>query len=589
MSETAVQSQAQGALMRRIDSLLQPLRSENSAAFALAVIAFAAFGAFVLYEVLPDTFSVPQPMPGVSVHEIRASLAAAAFIVALWILRPIPPAVTALLPIVLFPVLGIDSAEAVLSAYSSKYLITAGCCFVLGAAMHRTGLDLRAALNLTFVLGPVKSNVVRGVFVLSAFLSMWLPCAPLAILLCPVLLCMVRLARKFAYAAHHDDLMEMQFVLYCAAASGITIGALCMIVGSHINLAFAEYLHAVQGIRVSQVTWFFLGMPILLLSTVFASYVLTHVFARGILKHPLISDDVLEAEFRRLGPVTQDERTVGAILGGTVLLWILSTVVRASLADSLLLANFNVLTISVAAVGLIFTLSAGRERSRQLVRTAEIAACPWRVLFYIGGAVALGHAVLSSGAVVYLGSFLRPLLETESLWGLIAACLLIWLAANVFPNVAIHTMLPPLFATVFTSFTEYTEDAAIAMVLVGSATLVLPISSTSNVILFSAGFVPLGKFIRAGLTISAVVVPLLIGTPLLLGDFIKVYHPAEPHLHTLYGLPEQAGPEKHPEPEDTVIRDDTAATFPLPWHTKASETPAKPAAEEIPPVPETEE
>jgi len=107
-------------------------------------------------------------------------------------------------------------------------------------------------------------------------------------------------------------------------------------------------------------------------------------------------------------------------------------------------------------------------------------------------------------------------------------------------------MLPPLFATIFTSFTEYTEDAAIAMVLVGSATLVLPISSTSNVILFSAGFVPLGKFIRAGLTISAVVVPLLIGTPLLLGDFIKVYHPAEPHLHTLYGLPEKAEPENAP-------------------------------------------
>jgi di/tricarboxylate transporter len=281
---------------------------------------------------------------------------------------------------------------------------------------------------------------------------------------------------------------------------------------------------------------------------------------------------------------------VGAIIGGTVLLWILSTVLRASLADSLFLANFNVLTVSVAAVFLIFTVSAGRERSRQLVRTPELAACPWRVLFYIGGAVALGQAMLSSGAVVYLASFLRPLLETESLWGLIAACLLVWFAANVFPNVAIHTFLPLFFSTIFTTFTEYTEDAAIAMVLVGSATLVLPISSTSNVILFSAGFVPIGKFIRVGLTMSLVVVPLVIGTPLLLGDLIKVYHPAEPHVHTLYGRPEQAEPEKPAEiQEDSAIRDDTAAKFPLPWHTKPADKPAKHEEDDILLLPDAEE
>lgn len=570
MSETAVQSQAQGALMRRIDSLLQPLRSENSAAFALAVIAFAAFGAFVLYEVLPDTFSVPQPMPGVSVHEIRASLAAAAFIVALWILRPIPPAVTALLPIVLFPVLGIDSAEAVLSAYSSKYLITAGCCFVLGAAMHRTGLDLRAALNLTFVLGPVKSNVVRGVFVLSAFLSMWLPCAPLAILLCPVLLSMARLARKFGYAAHHGDVRDMQFVVFCAAACGITIGQICMVTGSHINLAFADYLLRTHGIRVSQVTWLFLGLPVLLISSFWVCRILTHVFARGILKSPLISDDVLEDEITRLGPVSSSERTVLFIVAATAALWCLCLVLPVCFADSLIAHRFNVMTVSLSAVFLLFFLGTGKDEKAKLVTALDLKSCPWRILFYIGCAFALGHALLSSGSVDYLSAMLSPLFDKQSFLGLISACLIVWLLANIFPNLTMHMLLPVFLTALFPVFSEYTEDAALAMVLVLSCPLLLPIASASNMVLFAAGFVPLGRFFKVGLAVSAVVIPTLIALPLLLGDLIKVYHPTESHLEMLSGRPESSA-EAADSPADPAIQDNTADKFPLPWHTKAPE------------------
>lgn len=556
---------------KKFDWLISQWQSRSSLELALAETAFAAFLAAWLYAALPESYVSGRGLAVVSTDTIRMTLSAAAFIVTLWLLRPVPVSVTSLLPLLLFPLLGIEPLQKVLPAYSSEFVVTAGCCFVLGAALHRARLDLRAALALIFIFGPVKSNVVRGVFGISAFLSMWLPSAPLAILLCPVLLCMARLARKFAYAAHHDDVRDMQFVLFCAAACGITIGQICMVTGSHINLAFADHLLRTHGIRVSQVTWLFLGLPVLLISSFWACRILTHVFARGILKSPLISDDVLEDEIRRLGPVSSSERTVFVITALTVALWCLCIVLRICFADSLIAHRFNVMSVSLAAVFLLFFLGTGKDESARLVTARDLKSCPWRLLFYMGCAFALGHALLSSGTVDYLAAMLSPLLEKESLFGLILACLIVWLAANIFPNLTMHMLLPVFLTALFPAFSEYTEDAALAIVLVLSCPLLFPISSASNMVLFAAGFVPLRRFFKAGLAISAVTVPTLIALPLLLGDIIKVYHPTESHIEMLSGRPEAASAGAADSSACSAPQDDTADKFPLPWLTKAPE------------------
>jgi sodium-dependent dicarboxylate transporter 2/3/5 len=570
MTEYAEKLDDGRAQANKFDWLVSQWQSRSSLEFALAQTAVAAFLAAWLYMALPESYVSGRGLAVISTGTIRMTLSAAVFIAALWVMRPVPVAVTSLLPLVLFPVLGIEPLEKVLPAYSSEFLITAGCSFVLGAALHRARLDKRAALALIFIFGPVKSNVVRGVFVISAFLSMWLPSAPLAILLCPVLLSMARLARKFGYAAHHDDVRDMQFVVFCAAACGITIGQICMVTGSHINLAFADYLLRTHGIRVSQVTWLFLGLPVLLISSFWACRILTHVFARGILKSPLISDDVLEDEISRLGPVSSSERTVLFIVAATAALWCLCLVLRICFADSLIAHRFNVMTVSLSAVFLLFFLGTGKDEKAKLVTALDLKSCPWRILFYIGCAFALGHALLSSGSVDYLAAMLSPLFDKQSLLGLISACLIVWLLANIFPNLTMHMLLPVFLTALFPMFSEYTEDAVLAMVLVLSCPLLLPIASASNMVLFAAGFVPLGRFFKVGLAVSAVVIPTLIAVPLLLGDLIKVYHPTESHLEMLSGRPESSA-EAADSPADPAIQDDTADKFPLPWHTKAPE------------------
>lgn len=108
-----------------------------------------------------------------------------------WITEAIPLSVTALIPLVLFPLLGIMAAKATAPVYvnSTIFLFVGG--FVIALTMQKWNLHKRIALWIIRMIGGGPSRIVLGFMCAAGFLSMWISNTATAVMMMPIGLAIV--------------------------------------------------------------------------------------------------------------------------------------------------------------------------------------------------------------------------------------------------------------------------------------------------------------------------------------------------------------------------------------------------------------
>ena len=123
---------------------------------------------------------------------VVARMAAVAVLMAvLWITEAVPLAATALLPLALFPLLGISSTKSVASQYMNSvvFLLIGG--FMIALAMERWGLHRRIALNVLAVFGNQPTRLMAGFIVATSGLSMWISNTATTLMMLPIALAII--------------------------------------------------------------------------------------------------------------------------------------------------------------------------------------------------------------------------------------------------------------------------------------------------------------------------------------------------------------------------------------------------------------
>jgi len=470
-----------------------------------------------------------QERPG-----LNSMAAVLALMAAWWITEAIPIYVTALLPLILFPLLKIPPGSLIANEYGHPLIFLFLGGFLIALAIEDSGLHRRVALLIISAVGDNPRRVVLGFMIATAGLSMWLSNTATTIMLLPIATSVLAHARR--EAGDDPRIANFGVALMLGLAYAASIGGVGTLIGTPPNVMFKGFFEEAypppQYPEYTFFRWMILAVPYSLTLLAIAWLLLTRVL------YPLGADsflggrDVIKQQLRELGPVRAVEWRMLAVFLTTAFLWVFREPVSGVGWAPLLGVGKNAVggdvpegtkwvddgTVAVFMALLCFVIPAGGGSSRPLLTWEQTRRLPWGILLLFGGGLALGSGMQETGLDVYLGGKLAGGMETLSPLGMMLATatgmtFLTELTSNM---ASINMLLPVLKGT----SEQLGVDPRLLMIpatLASSCAFMLPVATAPNAIVYGSGYLRMKHMVKAGIWLNLIAVALIVTFVWLMG------------------------------------------------------------------------
>ena len=429
-----------------------------------------------------------------------------------WITDAIPLFATALLPMILYPLLGILSTKATAPIYinSTIFLFLGG--FIIALTMEHWNLHKRIALFIIRVIGGGPSRIVLGFMVAAAFLSMWISNTATAIMMLPIGLAIIsKMEAEFGAEETH----KLTLGLMLGIAYACSVGGMATLVGTPPNLAFARIFSisfpAAKPIAFG--TWFFMALP---LSAVFLAviwWVLTKIFYR-VPAHVTIDKSIVDKEYKDLGSMSFEERVVLLIFSLTAVLWVfrkdlvLGFVTIPGWSNLIpypkLIDDGTVALVMAMLVFFIPTRSAGADTPTLMAGEKVIDNLPWGIVILFGGGFALAKGFQSTGLSTLIGQNFTGIGQLHPIVMVLIVCTVMTFLTEVTSNTATTQMLLPILASVAVDIKINPLLMMIPATLSASCAFMMPIATPPNAIVFGSGRIKIADMAKTGIIINII-------------------------------------------------------------------------------------
>ncbi len=433
-----------------------------------------------------------------------------------WATEAIPIAVTALLPLVVFPFAGVMKTSAAGASFGNQIVLLLLGGFFIALALERWNLHERIALTIVARSGERPRTLLLGFMIAAALLSMWISNTATTLMLAPIALSVARAeARDDAHYA------RVAGALLLGLAYAASVGGVATPVGTPTNLIAIAYVESVGAPTIGFPQWMALGLPTVLVMLPAIWLVLSRQMGpRHAPDAPRAEvggegheggggGEAVRARLEALGRITTPELRVALVFGLVALAWILRpTVIGALGVPHLDAINGSQADAAIALTGAIalFLIPAGgaAERHVKLMDWSGAAKLPWNVVLLFGGGLALAAGMGSTGLTAWLG---------EQLSGV--AALPVWMMALVFvvvivflteltSNVATVTAFLPVIGAVAIQAGVDPVLLAAPAAIAGSFAFMLPVATAPNAIVFATGQVAMSRMVRTGFTLNLI-------------------------------------------------------------------------------------
>jgi solute carrier family 13 (sodium-dependent dicarboxylate transporter), member 2/3/5 len=490
----------------------------------------------VCYHVLPTYYST-GPGEWVEFTQAgRATLGMMVWMAGWWLTEAVDIEVTALLPIVAFPLLSVAPLIKVLPPYASDVIFLFMGGFIIGLAIERWGLDRRIAFFTLRLVGARPSAIVGGFMAVTAFLSMWVSNTACAAMMTPIALSVVDLVLRTRTGAGlkesggipQDRVAERNFatgLLLCVAYAA-SIGGIATIIGSPPNGIAVRYIRQTFGKEMSFVDWLLVGGPFTLVFLPIAWLLVTRVLFRADIGEIEGGRQYFNEEYRKLGSLTRGERIVLAVFFAAAGLWIFSPLLKSmTVAGVKPLTGLSDAGIAMLAAMALFLIPADRATGARAMDWSTAVKLPWGVLMLFGGGLTLAAAIETNGVSEFIGNSSRGLAGLPPLALLLAVTAMTVFLSELTSNTAqVSTMVPVLSAMApVLGMNPYVLILACA--LGASSAYMMPVGTPPNAIVFGTGLVRLPQMMKAGfwLNLAGILVITALATVLIAPLLGNVY------------------------------------------------------------------
>ena len=442
----------------------------------------------------PVLFALLLVLPSPGLPEPAWRVAAVGVLMATWwVTEAVPLAVTSLLPLVLFPLLGVQEIEEAAAPFADPLVFLFLGGFMLAAAMQRWGLHRRIALSFIRAMGTRPAGMVGGFMVATAFISMWVNNTATVLMMLPIGLALIDVVDRC-----HTEEPRFAPALLLGIVYAAAIGGLGTLVGTPPNALLAAFLSEAYDVEVDFVGWMLVGVPLVVVLLPLSWLLLVRVVLPLGRAEIAGARELLADEAAGLGRISRPEATVAVVFVLTDVLW----VARPWLAQWV--PGLSDAGIALAGVVLLFLLPAGRGTRERVLDWKTAGRIPWEVLLMFGGGLSLAEGMQGSGLADWIGAGLEGLAGLPPLAIVVVVAALIVVLSEVASNTATAVTFLPVVASLAVGLGQGPLALGMVAVLAASGGFVLPAASPPNAIAYGTGRVTLPQMVRGGLVMDAV-------------------------------------------------------------------------------------
>ena len=424
----------------------------------------------------------------------------AVLIVALWVTEAIPMAVTALLPLVLFPLFGINTIEATASAYSNPviYLFLGG--FMIGLAIEKWGLHKRIALNIVQLTGTSGNRIVLGFILSTGFISMWLSNTATSMMMFPIALSVIHVVAKNHPQQKGASNFALAVMLSIALASNF--GGIATIIGTPPNVAYAAFISKKYNYNIDFIDWMMICMPLAIILLLTFYFVMVKWLYPNGMKADEGTKAMIRNEVNSLGKMSVAEKRILIVFVCTAALWITKDLVN---KIGLFKLDDNMIALMGAIALFIFPSG---EKGTGLLEWKDTKNMAWGILLLFGGGIALASALEKVGVIQDLGEWFAQFAMNELMLIFLVTVISLFVS-EVMSNVAQVIVFAPVVSSLAEAVNMHPLMLGIPMTLAASCAGMMPMGTPPNAIAFSSGYIKLKDMTKVGFVMNIISVILI--------------------------------------------------------------------------------
>lgn len=452
------------------------------------------------------------PPPAAMSAEAWNLVAIAMWMVIWWLSEAIPLPATALLPIILMPLLGIDSIKPVAANYAHPLIFLFLGGFLLAAAMQKAGLHRRIALQIVSKVGTSPAQIILGFMLATAFLSMWISNTATVIMMYAVGLSVI------GFVSHHSDddktVRNFGVALMLAIAYSASIGGVGTLIGTPPNALLASFLQNTYAIEITFFNWMLLGIPVVLVMLPLTWLLLTRLLfpADKIAIHS--AGHVVKGELTALGQMSGAEKLVALVFIAAAMSWIC----RGILVD---LTGFaiNDTMIALMAALILFSVPIPRSNGERALDWEATKNLPWGILLLFGGGLALASGFKNTGLAEWIGLAVSGVDISTTALILLCTIAIVYLT-EITSNTASTATFLPILAAVAVGLGLNPIVLCVPVALGASMAFMMPVATPPNAIVFSYEGLELKDMVRAGFLLNILAIAVAFGLFNLLAELV---------------------------------------------------------------------
>ena len=438
----------------------------------------------------------PETMPLRAWHTAIAAILMAIW----WCTEAVHVSVTAIVPLAIFPLLGIGDIKTVAAPYANPiiYLFMGG--FVIALAVEKWDLHKRIALTILTSVGKSGPAIVGGFMLASAIISMWVMNTSTTLMLLPIGVSVVKIVSESADELNDTQKHNFQLAVLLGIAYSATIGGMATIVGTAPNAFFVGFMKENGFTEIGFGQFMLVGFPLTLVMLPLAWFAITHI----VFPIKFSTSDATRNHLYKLradlGLMSIAEKRVSVVFASAAFLWM----TRPLLNMLSIFAGLSDAGIAMIAATILFLIPSANKNDPYLMKWETMSKLPWGLLILFGGGLSLASAVTQTGLADWIGESLVVVGGAGTIVLVIVITTLIAFLTELTSNTATTGTFLPVVAALAIGINVDPLIFALPATLAASCAFMLPVATPPNGIVYGSGYIRIPEMVKAGFVLNII-------------------------------------------------------------------------------------